>query len=55
MYEHFFIKTEQEVHGLHAFAFPVVTVNDEHAKSRFKRKLSVKFKEGICVKLSLKL
>ena len=28
----------QEGQGLQAFAFPVMTVNDEHAKSRFKRK-----------------
>ena len=32
-------KKKQEVQGLKAFAFPVVTVNDEHATSRFKRKL----------------
>ena len=32
---------KEEVQGLQAlqaFAFPVVTVNDEHAKSRLKRK-----------------
>ena len=31
--------TKQEVQGLQAFAFPVETVYDEHAKSGFKRKL----------------
>ena len=30
---------KQEDQGLQAFAFPVVTVNDKHAKSRFKGKL----------------
>ena len=30
---------KQEVQGLQAFAFSVVTVSDEHAKSRLKRKL----------------
>ena len=34
-----FTQTQQEVQGLQEFAFPVVAVNDEHAKSRFKRKL----------------
>ena len=29
---------EQGVHGLQAFVFCVVTVNDEHMKPRFKRK-----------------
>ena len=28
---------KQEVQGLQAFAFPVVTFNDEHAKKRLKR------------------
>ena len=42
---------KQEVQGLQAFAFPVVTVNDKHSKSRFKKSLGVKFKEGICAKL----
>ena len=32
-------KNKKEVQGLQAFAFPVETVKDEHAKSRFKRKL----------------
>ena len=33
---------------LQAFAFSVVTVNDEHTKPRFKRKLlGVKFNDGI--------
>ena len=31
---------QQEVQGLQTFAFSVVTVNDEHAKPRFKRKRS---------------
>ena len=30
---------KQEVQGLQAFAFPVVTVNNEHAKSSLKRSL----------------
>ena len=30
---------KKKVQGLQAFAFPAVTVNDEHAKSRLKRKL----------------
>ena len=29
---------KREVQGLQAFAFSVVTVNDEHKKHRFKRK-----------------
>ena len=33
------LQKKQEVQGLQAFAFSVVTVNDEHAKSRLKRKL----------------
>ena len=32
-------KTEQEVQALQAFTFSIVTVNHEHAKPRFKRKL----------------
>ena len=32
-------KKKLEVQGLQAFAFPLVTINDKHAKSRFKRKL----------------
>ena len=32
-------KNKLEVQGLQAFAFPVATINDKHAKSRFKRKL----------------
>ena len=39
--------TIQEVQGLQAIAFSVATVNDEHTKPRFKRKLEVKFKKGI--------
>ena len=31
-------KKKKEVQGLQAFAFSVLTVNDEHAKPRFKRK-----------------
>ena len=42
---------KHEVQGLQAFAFPVVTVNDEHAKSKLKESLGVKFEEGICAKL----
>ena len=34
------MRLKQEVQGLQAFALPVVTVNDKHAKSRFKRKLT---------------
>ena len=40
---------KQEVQGLQAFAFPVETVYDEHAKSRLKRKLRGKFEEVVCV------
>ena len=32
-------KLKQEIQGLQAFAFPVETVNNKYAKSRFKRKL----------------
>ena len=42
---------KKEVQGLQAFACPVVTVNDEHAKSRLKESLGVKFEEVICTKL----
>ena len=31
-------KKKEEVQGLHAFAVSVLTVNDEHAKPRFKKK-----------------
>ena len=41
--------------GLKAFTFCVVTVNQEHTKSSYKRKLMVKFKDSICTKLCLKL
>ena len=33
------IDDKQGVQGLQVFVFCVVTVNDEHAKPRFKRKL----------------
>ena len=33
-----FNQTQQGVQGLQEFAFPFVTVNDEHTKTRFKRK-----------------
>ena len=43
---------KQGVQGMQAFAFCVVTVNDEHTKPRFKRKLiELKFKYGICTEL----
>ena len=45
---------EQEVQGLQAFAFCVVTVNDEHLLGS-KESLRVKFKDGICTKLCFKL
>ena len=32
------LKHKQEVQGLQAFAFSVVTVNDKHTKPRLKRK-----------------
>ena len=32
-------KKKQVVQGLQASTFPVVTINNEHAKSRLKRKL----------------
>ena len=37
---------KQKVEGLQAFAFPVETVYDEHAKSRFKRKLGGQIYRG---------
>ena len=37
------------------FACFVVTVNDEHTKFKLKLKLRVKFKDGTCVELCLKL
>ena len=46
---------EQGVQGLQVFAFRILTVKDEHPKPRFKRKRSVKYKDGLCVKLCLKL
>ena len=48
---------EQEVQGLQAFPFSVVTVNDEHTKPKIDSKdsVGVKFKEGICAELCLKL
>ena len=43
---------KQGVQGMQAFAFCVVTINDEHTKPRFKRKLiELKFKDGICTEL----
>ena len=35
--ERFEKEEEQEVQGLQAFAFYVITVNDEHTKPRFKK------------------
>ena len=48
---------EQEVQGLQAFPISVVTVNDEHTKPKIdsKESVGVKFKEGICAELCLKL
>ena len=47
---------QQWVQGLQAFIFCVVAVNDEHTKPRFKSKaLGVKFKDGICAEICLKL
>ena len=48
---------EQEVQGLEAFPFSIVTVNDEHTKPTIgsKESVGVKFKEGICAELCLKL
>ena len=45
---------KQEVQGLQAFAFSVVTVNDEHTKPRLKKILGVNFKEGIFTQFCLK-
>ena len=42
------IQSEQEVQGQQAFAFSVVTVNDEHTKPGSKESVGVKFREGIC-------
>ena len=39
-----------EVQGLQAFAFFVVTVNDEHTNLGSKESMAVKFKEGICAR-----
>ena len=47
----FFFKKKKEVQVLQAFVFPVVTVNDKHAKSRLKKSIGVILKEGICAKL----
>ena len=50
------VQYKKGVQELQAFAFCVVTVNDEHAKPRFKRKLiAVKFKDGICTESRLKI
>ena len=46
---------KQEVQELKAFVFCVVTVNDEPTKPGFKRKISVKLKDGICAESRLKL
>ena len=48
---------EQQVQRLQAIAFSVVTVNDKHSKPTIgsKENIGVKFKEGICAKLCLKL
>ena len=48
-------KVKEEVKGLQAFSFCVATVNYEHTKPRFKRKIKVKFKDSICLELCLKL
>ena len=37
---------QQGVQRLQAFAFCVVTVNNEHTKPRFKKSLGLKFKDG---------
>ena len=49
--------SQQEVQGLQAFVFSVVTVNDEQTKpmTDLKESVGVKFKEGICAELCLKL
>ena len=48
---------EQYVQGFQAIAFSVVTFNHEHTKPTIglKESAGVKFKEGICVQLCLKL
>ena len=46
---------KQRLQGLKVLPFYVVTVNDEHTKYRFNRKLEDKFKDGICAKSSVKL
>ena len=50
-------KLKQEVQGLQAFAFSAVTVNYGHTKHTIgsKESVGVKFKEGICAELCLKL
>ena len=45
---------KQQVQGLQAFAFSIVTINNKHAKPRSKESVGVKFKEGICAELCLK-
>ena len=40
------MKAKQELQGVHAFRFSIVTVNDEYRKPRFKKSIGVKFKEG---------
>ena len=48
---------EKQVQGLLAIAFSVVTVDDEHTKLTIglKESVGVKFKEGVCTDLCLKL
>ena len=48
---------QKEVEGLQALVFSVVTVNDEHTKPTVgsKESVVVKFKEGICTELCLRL
>ena len=51
------LKHKQEVQGLQAFVFSVVTVNDEHTKLRFKRKrrgMRWAYALGVCAELYLK-
>ena len=45
---------KQGVQGIKAFAFCILTVNDE-AKLGSKQSIEVKYKDGICAKLCLKL
>ena len=47
--------TRQGVQGLQAFTFFVATVNNKHTKLGSKESVGVKYKDGICAKLSLKL